>query len=718
MNTLPLVVLSVGLLASGALAAQSAGPLTLPEAAAARAVAPRAVPDAPAAPRLAELYGAAPLAVLRPAATAAPERLAEIVAWNAARRLPARNGFARPLPQPRRIAFAAAGLKGAAGELAGGVYAWPSFDRVAWGAEVRVERAYRLRLHLARVRLPAGTRLWVHGDGESAGPFGLELRGPAGDLWTPSVAGAAVRLDVEIPAEALAEKAEVEEAFGFDLDRVAEIVPVAGEEAEPSLGFAAGALGACNVDATCVGREALGSLDTYRKAVARLHFMSGDNGFLCSGGLLNDADPRTAIPYLLTAHHCLSTAEEAATLEAFWDYATRGCDGASPGLGQVPRSQGADLLASGSASDFTLLRLRQIPRGRTFLGWNADRAAVAAGTRLHRLSHPGGRTQSYAATRVDLAAPTCAGPRPRFLYSVIETGGTFGGSSGAPVVVANGQVVGQLLGGCGSPDDCDPRQFTVDGGFAATYDEVRDFLDPPRACKAGQVGDLCLGKSRFRLQLTWQDSGSGEVGTGRAVPLRRNETTGLFSFGDPAAPELLVRVDPAEEGARVVYSALGSLNDRRFTLSVADAGTGEVRRFDEEPRSCPQADRTGEAVLAPSRLPAAQARRAQAGTCAARPDTLCLLGRRLKVQVDWSGGKGQATSVSRLAGLFNFADRGRPELAVRADESPEGIRLSYGALSSDAFTLTVTDTVTGGAQTFEAAPAAPGQACGGPRGDP
>ncbi|HEX2641366.1 MAG TPA: trypsin-like peptidase domain-containing protein, partial [Thermoanaerobaculia bacterium] len=601
MRTSRLLLSLAVLLAPGALAAQSAGPLTLPEAPP-KSAAVRPDPTAAAAPHIAETYGAAPLAVLRPAAAAAPERLAEVAAWNAAGRRPVRDGFSRPLPQARRVAFAADRLTGAAGELAGGFYAWPSFDRVAWGAEVRVEGAARLRLHLGRVRLPAGARLWVHGDGESAGPFGLELRGPAGDLWTPSVAGEAVRLDVEIPAGALG----TGEPFGFDLDRVAEIVPV--EEA---------LLGECNVDAACVGRDTLDSLDTYRKAVARLHFMSGDNGYLCSGGLLNDSDPRTAVPYLLTAHHCLSTAEEAATLEAYWDYAARGCDGPSPGLGQVPRSQGADLLASSSATDFTLLRLRQIPRGRTFLGWNADGAAIAAGTRLHRLSHPGGRTQSYAATRVDLAAPTCAGPRPRFLYSVIETGGTFGGSSGAPVVTSNGQVVGQLLGGCGSPDDCDPAQFTVDGGFAATYDQVRDFLDPPRACKAAP-GDLCLGRSRFRLQLTWQDAGSGAVGTGRAIPLRRNETAGLFSFGDPAAPELLVRVEPDGDGFRALYSALGPLAERRFTLSVADAATGEVRRFDETPRRCAQEGQTGDALVA---LVGQKARKPAAGTCVARADT-------------------------------------------------------------------------------------------------
>lgn len=701
------LVLSLGLLVPVAGSAQSVGPLVLPDSEPkAAAAADSGDTGDTVAPRMAEVFGIAPLAVLPSAERAAPRHLEEIRVWNQAGRLPVRNAFARPLPSPRSVSLTSDLLRKSAGELAGGTYAHSAFDRLAWGAEVRVDGAYRLRLHLAGVRLPEGARLWVHGDGESVGPFGLDLLGPEGDLWTPSVAGEAVRLDVELPVDALAGG----DRFGFVIDRVAEVVPLGDE----GLGSAfAEAVGPCNVDGTCVGRSVLDSLDTYRRAVARLHFMNGNQGYLCSGGLLNDADPRTTVPYLLTANHCLQTQEEAVTLEAYWDYFTDRCNGTAPGLSRVPRSQGADLLATSQDTDFTLLRLRQIPRGRTFLGWNADGAAVAEGTLLHRLSHPSGQPQSYAATVVvTRGGPSCAtAPRPRFVYSSLVHGDTAGGSSGAPVVLSNGQVAGQLLGGCGAANtQCDPQQYTLDGSFAQTYDAVRGFLDPPRACRPGP-DTLCLGRNRFRVQMTWQDAGSGLVGTGQPLIVRRNETTGLFHFGDPANPELIVRVVPSGDSAQVVYSPL---TDRRFTVSVTDNKTGEVRRFDERPESCGQ-------VVSPALAGSRKAGRAarNQGTCVARPDTLCLLGRRLRAQVNWSdpdagkAGKGTATLLNRTSGLFAFGDRNSPELVVKAAETPEGIRIAYGALSGLEYTVTVTDTVTGEVTTYTN-PA--GRLCGG--GDP
>jgi hypothetical protein len=58
-------------------------------------------------------------------------------------------------------------------------------------------------------------------------------------------------------------------------------------------------------------------------------------------------------------------------------------------------------------------------------------------------------------------------------------GATLGGSSGSPVVNADGVVVGQLSGACGTnlKDDCDSvNNATVDGAFAAYYPQVAPWL--------------------------------------------------------------------------------------------------------------------------------------------------------------------------------------------------------------------------------------------------
>src|SRR6185295_11734695 len=169
--------------------------------------------------------------------------------------------------------------------------------------------------------------------------------------------------------------------------------------------------------------------------VALLSFTDGTDDFLCSGGLMNDTDAATTIPYLLTAHHCISTQAVARTVEAFFDDIDATCDNSSsaPALDSLPRSVGATLLTTGAASDFTLLRLASLPAGRGLLGSTSD--PVAAGTTLHRLSHPLGISMGYSATTVTSGGPTCVGTsRPNFLYSLRSLGAVFEGSSGSPVV--------------------------------------------------------------------------------------------------------------------------------------------------------------------------------------------------------------------------------------------------------------------------------------------
>jgi lysyl endopeptidase len=607
-------------------------------------------------PRPAGRLGAPPLAVLPAAAAAEPGKIRAVQAWNEAGRLPVRNGFVRPLTEPRRVDLGAAAASG----------------KTAWGAEVQVEGAYRLRLHLAGVRLPAGTRLWVHGDGEVVGPFGPELVGPDGGLWTPSVAGEAARIDVELPAGFAGEA-------GFTPDRVLEILLVS-EIADKVI--------PCELDASCAG-GGLEGIDMLRRAIARLQYVDNGSGFLCTGGLLNDTDPTTEIPYLLTAHHCISTPEEAASLEAFWDYFTESCGGAAPRLSQVPRSQGSTLLATGESSDFTLLRLSRVPAGRAFLGWRA--VPIPPETVIYRLSHAGGRRLSYSATRVESSLGTCRNrPRPNYLYSAPVEGGTEGGSSGAPAVLESGEVVGQLVGGCGSTDNCSAQQAAVDGAFAATYPSIRQFLDPPRPCAAGPQA-LCLLDGRFRVEVAWANQYNGESGTGRAVPA--TDSTGFFYFYDASNYELIVKVLDFGDVIKVFY---GQLTDLGFTLTVTDTRTGEVRNYQNGPRNCGGIDQAA--------FPKAD--RAKAGSCVADADTLCLHDRRYRVEVDWRNhfngetGRGRPLQLSRESGRFSFGDPSNIELVVKALDFGDRLLFFWGALSDLEYTITLTDTETGAAETY------------------
>ena len=381
-----------------------------------------------------------------------------------------------------------------------------------WTAEVRVPGATALRLHLTGVDLPSGAELYVYNlAGQAFGPY--TGRGPLGngDLYTNTVFGE--RLVVQLQSSSASERAP-----RLTLEEVGVMgARFAAPRYKPEGVFDAGDLGAlakasslCGLNADCVVNAACQSgpaVDVAKDAVAGMLFQSGDSFFICTGALVADTNPDTVIPYFLTAHHCIGSAEEAASLETYFDYRTA-CS--SPNCRRVygigADTLGATLLATSSNSDFTLLQLSSVPETDdgvvSFLGWLSTPVANKNKTALYRISHPQGSPQAYSEQVVDTKKTTCRTlPRGNFIYSRDTLGATEGGSSGSPVVNGAGQVVGQLLGACGInlEDVCDAaHNATVDGAFAATYPSVAQFLNPG-SCRASGASctknNQCCSKS-------------------------------------------------------------------------------------------------------------------------------------------------------------------------------------------------------------------------------
>lgn len=530
--------------------------------------------------RLAERSGVQPLAVLQEASVAARERVEAIAAWNRAGRRPMKDGFARPLAIPQAVRFTGDLLVRLPGRLAGGALLLPPSGGLVWGAEVQVEDSYRLRLHLADVHLPPGTRMWVYGEDGEEVAFAAAQVTHAGEIWTPSVGGPMIRMEVQLP------EGEIE-GYGFTVDQVLESFALDAEGAPRRGGRTPKEDTSCLVDAACFGGETLSTMDLYKKAVAHLQFVKQGEGVICTGALMNDVDPSTFIPFFLTANHCFSTQAQASTLEAFFDFIASTCGGAPPSLGSRPRTIGATLLATNASTDFTLVRLSSIPAGRGLLGWTTE--SVPAGTVLYRLSHPSGFHLAFSATSVVTASPTCEGlPRPGFLYSGAELGGTLGGSSGAPVVRADGRVVGQLLGACGpNPQEgCDPSNLTVDGAFSQTLPSVAPFLNAappaPSVCTPGP-STLCLGSGgRFQVEATF-DTGSQQ---GQAQVVKLTEETGYFWFFNSANVEAVVKVLNACSLNNRFWVFAGGLTDVRTEVRVTDTKTGTAKTY-VNPRGAP-----------------------------------------------------------------------------------------------------------------------------------
>lgn len=576
------VALGLALLLGGLAQAQEMPLVREPAAAQVRSFAPPPL-------RLADRAEAQPMASLETAERAAPGELEAIVLWNRAGQLPAKTGFTRPLAQSRRVTFGPEELNRALGSgvaepYAGGLLSRTVSGDLVWGTEVRVAGAWRLRLHLEGVELPPGTRMWVYGTGEEVrGPAGMELRSPDGGLWTPSVGGEVLRLELQIPAASLAVG-----SAGFVVDKVGQLFRL-DDTGAPITGISLGQrIGECIVDAQCNAMIPLdsGILDQIQQAIAAIQFEDGGSFFVCSGGLLNNNGGPA--PFFLTANHCFSNQAAASSVEAFWDYYTASCNGAPPNIGSLPTSNGSLLRATGSSSDYTLIEFFDFPdANRVLLGWNANTVAATDGTVVHRVSHPFGEPQHYSRNRVDDSALTCGGaPRPDFLYETFndtlgDIGGTFGGSSGAPLLLPNGQTVGQLTGGCGpNPSDgCDYNNAEVDGAFSQSFNALGPILTATGGggCTPSPT-TLCLQNDRFSVEIEWTDFG-GITRDAEVVQGVQTDDSGLFFFRNEDNWEFLIKVLNSCSFNDHYWVFFAATTNVEFEVTVTDTQTSEIQTY-------------------------------------------------------------------------------------------------------------------------------------------
>jgi V8-like Glu-specific endopeptidase len=363
---------------------------------------------------------------------------------------------------------------------------------VLWSGVVRSPGASAIRLYFSPFDLPEGAELYVYGPERQAfGPY--TGRGPVddGEVWTNTVWGEEARLQLRLPTGVtgarliLAAVGYMGKSFPRALADLATFCPNNEN---------------CVVNAACANIP--NPIQLAKDAVADMLFASGGYYYLCTGGLVADSDPTSTVPYFLTANHCISKRGEASSLETYFDYETtcNSPDCTAP-FDQSPRDYdtlGAVIKSTNRTGDYTLLQLSSLPDTSDgvehYLGWNSTAVANTDGAHLYRISHPGGSPQAYSEHLVDVAKPTCSSwPRGNWIYSRDVIGATEGGSSGSPVLNANGEIVGQLSGACGFNvnDPCDSaNNATVDGAFANYFDQVAPFLAGGGAqCKPS--GDTC-----------------------------------------------------------------------------------------------------------------------------------------------------------------------------------------------------------------------------------
>jgi hypothetical protein len=161
-------------------------------------------------------------------------------------------------------------------------------------------------------------------------------------------------------------------------------------------------------------------------------------------------------------------------------------------------------------------------------------------------------------------------------------GGTFSGSSGAPLLLGDGKVVGQLYGGCAfsghnQHDGCDYANSELDGAFSITYRSISQWLAPvvpSGPCVPGAT-TLCIdrnpGDRRFKVEVSFATAqGGGRSGAGNAVTLPTLTQGGLFWFFSSTSPEMLLKIVdgcPLNQHFWVFYAATTNAG---LTVTVTD----------------------------------------------------------------------------------------------------------------------------------------------------
>lgn len=290
-------------------------------------------------------------------------------------------------------------------------------------------------------------------------------------------------------------------------------------------------------------------------------------------------------------------------------------------------------------------------------------------------------------------------------------------------------------------ESASPYQYRVRAAGAGA--EFSPYSSVVGATTRGIVGacvpnatTLCLLGGAIRVQVVWRTPSNGAIGDGQTIPLA--EKTGAFWFFNADNVELLVK---ALDGGGIngrYWIFYGALSDVEYWVRATATASGDVAVYRNVPGDIcggadtaalpkPNALTSGESapLIAASRalelVDAAAPALAQRGSCVADSDTLCLLGGRFAVSVDWrvpstgATGIGHPVAEGDRTGYFWFFNNQNYELVTKALDGTSlngKLWFFYGALSDVEYHIRVTDTVRNTTKTYDN-PA--GEICG--RGD-
>ena len=260
--------------------------------------------------------------------------------------------------------------------------------------------------------------------------------------------------------------------------------------------------GNCNQDVDCpVGADFEPIKNEVKHSIA---FLNLGNGFICSGGLINNVN-NDKTPYFLTANHCFNAGggTNPAQYSMRFNWITSGTPrcGTTTNTQQGPMNfvmNGSTLKAKSEQSDFMLVELNNAINPTwdiRYSGWDRTDTNPTFEVGIH---HPSGDIMKVCrddsgASKVNVGGvPTWFigglnnSNQATFGTNGWEIGVTEGGSSGSPLFDQNGRVIGQLWAGLAACTGTnDNNKYDYYGRFATSWigdgtnsTRLSNWLDP------------------------------------------------------------------------------------------------------------------------------------------------------------------------------------------------------------------------------------------------
>ncbi|PQJ35795.1 hypothetical protein BSZ35_15385 [Salinibacter sp. 10B] len=483
-----------------------------------------------------------------------------------------------------------------------------------WRIRLQSQDAVSMSVGLKPFQLPEGAQLYLYG------PEGTLVHGPYtnddatnGQLWTPLVPDAEITLELEVPAN---------RRSAVTL-RVADVIH--GYRSLHSARTPGTKSGTCNLDVAC---EEADPWQSEVRSVGGYTFSEGESALVCTGALINNT-AEDGRPLFLTAEHCVSNAQDAASMVFYWNVQTSTCrtpgtpeNGTQPdslepqnwgqtSTGAVLRARYGNVHRTNSIAgrpDLSLVEVDDdIPTDyNLFLsGWSRIDTPPSESVTIH---HPQGHGKRISfdndpARVTGYGEPSSGDTHLRI--GAWDLGTTEPGSSGSPLFNENQRIVGVLSGGLagcvnGTAEDNDEPDWY--GHLAAGFENgdyqdrtIADVLDPLDSgvetldgiplldnddnTPPAKIDDLTvIDQDTTSMTLQWTAPGDdGDQGTAVSYKLRYDTTPieSTTDFAEAEAASSVPNPKPANTTQTATVSGLTPDSTYYYAIRAIDDGRNQ-----------------------------------------------------------------------------------------------------------------------------------------------